>query len=165
MVLWMKIRLPILFEHFLLFKIVTVHWHQAFDFIPCQYKDWTEWLKRSIYLWFKYLRKISSLYLSGQIWKSNSWIVLLLYNILVLNLICRRNAFLTLKVLNTIHHHSSCCTLNKCSSDRCCRVCNVSLTESISHLEPGVFVFDCGKWLSYFFIITYCTQKDFLLII
>ncbi|XP_061176363.1 uncharacterized protein LOC133185262 [Saccostrea echinata] len=27
---------------------------------------------------------------------------------------------------------------------RCCRICNVALTESISHVEPGVLMFVCG---------------------
>ncbi|XP_062609661.1 uncharacterized protein LOC134271482 [Saccostrea cucullata] len=27
---------------------------------------------------------------------------------------------------------------------KCCRICNVALTESISHVEPGILMFDCG---------------------
>lgn len=27
---------------------------------------------------------------------------------------------------------------------KCCQMCNISLTESISHVEPGILVFDCG---------------------
>ncbi|XP_048781169.2 uncharacterized protein LOC125683761 isoform X3 [Ostrea edulis] len=27
---------------------------------------------------------------------------------------------------------------------KCCRVCNVTLTESVSHVEPGLLVFECG---------------------
>lgn len=32
---------------------------------------------------------------------------------------------------------------------RCCRMCNISLSESISHVEPGILVFDCGKEILY----------------
>lgn len=28
-------------------------------------------------------------------------------------------------------------------------MCNISLSESISHVEPGILVFDCGKEILY----------------
>ena len=28
---------------------------------------------------------------------------------------------------------------------RCCEVCHIPATETVSHLEPGVFVFRCGE--------------------
>jgi len=28
---------------------------------------------------------------------------------------------------------------------RSCICCNLPVTETVSHVEPGVFVFDCGK--------------------
>lgn len=34
-------------------------------------------------------------------------------------------------------------------------MCNISLSESISHVEPGILVFDCGKEILYL-IYLYC---------
>ena len=81
--------------------------------------------------------------------------------ILGLNLICSRNSFEFNTSSHKLLYPEQMFFWQVLSSDT---VCNVSLTESISHLEPGVFVFDCGKWLSYFFIMTYC-NKELLLII
>lgn len=38
---------------------------------------------------------------------------------------------------------------------RCCRMCNIFLSESIFYVELGIFVFDCGKEILYF-IYLYC---------
>lgn len=37
-------------------------------------------------------------------------------------------------------------------------MCNISLSESISHVEPGILVFDCGKEILYlmYLIYLYC---------
>lgn len=45
-------------------------------------------------------------------------------------------------------------------------MCNISLSESISHVEPGILVFDCGKEILYlmYLIYLYCYISTILII-